>query len=120
MKVIEMMNKKQFGSDGETARKFAKQVSGRLFCGKLGSMVAYMVQWQSKTEAKKAAELEIKAGEPTSTSMFLRVYIYETFENEEKMRQAGYTEMIHDANDKWKVGGKNIDEYRMDFAACRK
>ena len=64
--------------------------------------------------------MEIKAGEPTSTSMFLRVYIYETFENEEKMRQAGYTEMIHDANDKWKVGGKNIDEYHMDFAACRK
>lgn len=115
-----MMNKKQFGSDGEAARKFAKQVNGRLFCGKLGSMVAYMVQWQTKTKAKKAAKLEIKAGEPTSTSVFLRVYINETFESEEEMGQAGYTEMIHDANDKWKVGEKHIDEYHINYAACRK
>ncbi len=111
-----MKNKREFGSDGETAKKFAKQVNGRVFCGKLGSMVAYMVQWQTKKEV----ELEIKAGEPTSTSMFLRVYIDETFESEKEMRQAGYTEMIHDANDKWKAGGKHIDEYHMDFAACRK
>lgn len=115
-----MMNKKQFGSDGETAKKFAKQVNSRLFCGKLGSMVAYMVQWQTKTEQEKEMELDIKARETTSTSMFLRVYINEIFKCEEEMRQAGYTEMIHDANDKWKVGGKHIDEYHMNFAACRK
>ncbi len=79
-------------------------------------MVAYMVQWQTKKEV----ELEIKAGEPISTSMFLRVYIDETFESEKEMRQAGYTEMIHCINDKWKAGGKQLDEYNMEFEACRK
>lgn len=115
-----MMSKKQFGSDGEAARKFAKQVNGRLFCSKLGSMLAYMVKWQTKTEQEKEAELDIKAGESISTSMFLRVYINETFESEEEMRQAGYTEMIHCINDEWKAGGKYLDEYNMKFAACRK
>ncbi len=115
-----MKNKRKFGSDREAARKFAEQVNGRVFCGKLGDLIAYMVVWNTKTEQEEETKPEIKAGDSIETSKFLRLYINEIFENEKEMRKAGYTEMIYYINDKWKAGGKQLDEYNMEFAACRK
>jgi len=112
-----MKNKRKFGSDREAAKKFAKKVHGRVSCGKLGSIIGYMVTWNTPEEKIKT---EIEAGDSIETSMFLRLYINEVFESEKEMRQAGYTEMIHCVNDNWKAGGKYIDEYIMEFAACRK
>ena len=115
-----MKNKRKFGSDGEAAKKFAKQVNGRVFCTKLGNLVGYMVKWHTKTEQEEKTEIKIKAWDSIETSMFLRLYINKIFENEKEMRKTGYTGMIHCINDKWKARGKYLDEHNMGFAACRR
>ena len=63
---------------------------------------------------------EIKVGDHIWTPRFLTVPIEEVFESEEEMRQAGYIETTYYIDDDWKVCGKSLDMYHMEFAACRK
>lgn len=63
----------------------------------------------------------IKVGDTVRTPRFMTVTIKETFEDEDAMMQAGYTEpTYYEGQDGYAVRGKSIDMYHMVFAAAPK
>lgn len=64
--------------------------------------------------------LEIKKGSVVHTPRFLDVRISEVYDNQDQLREAGYTEPTHFVDAEWEVRGKSIDLFRMEFAAARK
>ncbi len=61
----------------------------------------------------------MKKGTRVYTERFCTVIIDKIFENEDEAKKAGYVEPTYTTVDGYKIKGKSIDIYRMEFAAVR-
>ena len=61
----------------------------------------------------------MKKGDYISTPRFCTVRIEEVFENEIAANDAGYTEPTYYCQGGYKILGKSIDMYHMQFAAVK-
>lgn len=58
-------------------------------------------------------------GDYVYTPRFCTVKIEEVFESETAANDAGYTEPTYYSDDEYKILGKSIDMYHMQFAAVK-